>query len=138
MLLTIHERDIEPPLCRMCAACCRITFKLRDTDSRYRRFLRQIGYTMRPASEPGKKDCCDKKHDVSVDLGYCRHLDIKQNQGQEVFRCLIYETGDLPDLCRHFNFVSWAKANDTYNTGNMLLARAQQALDRLREMSLTP
>jgi hypothetical protein len=29
--------------------------------------------------------------------------------------------------------VSWAKANDTYSAGNSLLARAQQALNRLWE-----
>jgi hypothetical protein len=135
MKLDIHERDIETSLCQACGACCRITFKLRDTDSRYRRFLRQIGYDLRPPCEPGQADCCNKKHDVSIDMGYCRYLDREQNQGQEVFRCRIYETGDLPDLCAHFNCVSWAKANDKYTESNALLARAQQALDRLREGS---
>jgi hypothetical protein len=135
MVLTIHERDIEPQLCRMCAACCRITFKLRDTNSRYRRFLRQTGHHVLPPCEAGQKDCCDKKHDVTIDLGNCRHLEREQNQGREAYRCRIYETNDLPDLCAQFNCVSWAKANDTYNERNALLVRAQQALDRLRGKS---
>lgn len=132
MKLDIHERDMETQLCRMCAACCRITFKLRDTNSRYRRFLRQVGYDVRPPCEPGQKDCCEKKHDVSIDMGYCRHLAREQNQGQDVFRCLIYVTGGLPELCAQFNGVSWAKANDQYTESNALLARAQQALDQLQ------
>jgi hypothetical protein len=132
MDLTIHERDIEPQLCRMCAACCRITFKLRDTNSRYRRFLRQVGYDVRPPCEPGQRDCCHKKHDVSIDMGYCRHLDREENQGREFYHCRIYGTDGLPELCAQFNCVSWAKANDSYTEKNALLVRAQQALDRLR------
>ena len=46
MTLDIHERDISPDLCRICGSCCRVTFRLRDTTPRYRRFLRQIGYAL--------------------------------------------------------------------------------------------
>jgi Fe-S-cluster containining protein len=132
MTLNIHERDIEPQLCRACGACCQITFKLRDTNSRYRRFLRQIGYTLLPVCASGQTDCCDKKHDVTVNMGYCKHLDIEHHGGREEYRCRIYQTDDLPELCAQFNCVGWAKANDTYAPGNVLLEKAQKALDRLR------
>jgi hypothetical protein len=132
MTLDIHERDIEPRLCQVCAACCQITFKLRDTNSRYRRFLRQIGYNLVPSPLPGQADCCDKKHDVTVNMGYCKHLDITPHGDGDAHRCRIYRTDELPELCSQFNCVSWAKANDSYTPGNALLARAQQALDRLR------
>jgi hypothetical protein len=132
MNLDIHERDIEAQLCQFCAACCKITFKLRDTNSRYRRFLRQIGYELLPAPEPGQTDCCKKKHDVTVNMGYCKHLAMEHHQEGDVYRCEIYKKGDLPDLCAQFNCVSWAKANDNYVESNALLAKAQQAFDRLR------
>ena len=134
MNLEIHERDIGPELCQACGACCQITFKLRDTNTRYRRFLRQIGYMLLPGPAQGKSDCCDKKHDVTVNMGYCKHLDIEHGQDCELYRCKIYNTGDLPDLCSQFNCVSWAKANDTYSASSALLARAQQALNGLRKM----
>jgi hypothetical protein len=133
MKLDIHERDIGSELCRLCAACCRVTFKLRNTTPRYRRFLRQIGYTLLPGAEPGKEDCCEKKHDATVDMGYCKHLEIGHPEGGDVYRCLIYESGRLPDLCVQFNCVSWAKANENYAQSNSLLVRAQSAKNRLRE-----
>jgi hypothetical protein len=132
MNLDIHERDIDSKLCRSCAACCRITFKLRDTNSRYRVFLRQIGYKVLPVPGSGQADCCDKKHDVTVDMGYCKHLHVEDKSWGTVFRCRIYGTSDLPELCAQFNCVSWAKANDNYSEGNSLLVSAQQALNRLR------
>ena len=134
MNLEIHERDIGPELCQACGACCQITFKLRDTNTRYRRFLRQIGYMLLPGPTQGQPDCCDKKHDVTVNMGYCKHLDIEHSRDGESYRCKIYNTGDLPDLCSQFNCVSWAKANDTYSASNALLNKAQQALNRLRKM----
>jgi hypothetical protein len=132
MKLDIHERDIGSTLCQVCAACCRVTFKLRDTNSRYRRFLRQIGYNLLPAPASGQRDCCEKKHDATVDMGYCKHIEIERSPDGDVHRCRIYGTNDLPELCSQFNCVSWAKANDTYSDGNSLLVSAQQALDRLR------
>lgn len=133
MNIDIHERDIGPELCQVCGACCQITFKLRDTNTRYRRFLRQIGYMLLPGPAQGQPDCCDKKHDVTVNMGYCKHLDIEHCQDGELYRCKIYNTGDLPELCSQYNCVSWAKANDKYSAGNSLLAKAQQALNRLRK-----
>jgi hypothetical protein len=35
MTLEIHERDIDPELCQACAACCRITFKVRAVRAVY-------------------------------------------------------------------------------------------------------
>ena len=90
---------------------------------------------MLPPSEPGEKDCCEKKHDATVDMGYCRHLANEQIQSGETYTCRIYETNELPELCAQFNCVSWAKANDNYNAKNALLVRAQQALDQLRIVS---
>lgn len=134
MNLDIHERDIGLELCQACGACCQITFKLRDTNTRYRRFLRQIGYTLLPAPTPGQPDCCDKKHNVTVNMGYCKHLDIEHCRDGELYRCKNYNTEDLPELCSQFNCVSWAKANDTYSVDNPLLAKAQQTLNRLRRI----
>ena len=132
MKLDIHERDIDSRLCRTCGACCRVTFKLRNTTPRYRRFLRQIGYTLLPPAKSGKPDCCDKKHDATVDMDFCAHLEIREFAEGKVFRCRIYGTGRYPQLCEQYNCVSWAKANDAYNTKNSLLMSAQKALDRLR------
>lgn len=132
MILDIHERDIKSQLCQACGACCQITFKLRDTNSRYRSFLRQIGYILLPVSAPGWTDCCEKKHDVTVEMGYCKYLDVEHSRDGEVYRCRIYEIDDLPELCAQFNCVSGAKANNNYNASNSLLVRAQQALDRMR------
>jgi hypothetical protein len=50
-----------------------------------------------------------------------------------LYRCKIYNTKDLPDLCSQYNCVSWAKANDTYSPSNALIVRAQQAFNRLRK-----
>ena len=132
MKLDIHERDIESRLCQTCGACCRVTFKLRDTSTRYRRFLRQIGYTLLPPAQVGKSDCCDKKHDAAVDMDFCGHLEIREFAEGKTYRCRIYGTAGYPELCEQFNCVSWAKANETYTIRNSLLQRAQQALHRLR------
>lgn len=133
MKLDIHERDIEPGLCRTCAACCRITFKLRDTNTRYRKFLRQIGYALLPPPSDGQQDCCAGKHNATVDMGYCRHIEIERHPDGDRYRCRIYGTSELPELCAEFNCVSWAKANDSYSEKNSLLMTAQSALDRQRE-----
>jgi len=104
--LDIHERDIEPGLCQTCAACCRITFKLRDTTTRYRKFLRQIGYTLLPPPAAGQQDCCAGKHNATVDMDYCRHLEINQHLNGNLYICRVYGTEDLPELCAEFNCVS--------------------------------
>lgn len=134
MELDIHERDIDTRLCQACGACCRITFKLPNTTSRYRRFLRQIGYTVLPRAKVGKADCCEKKHDVTLDMDYCKHLEIREHAEGITYRCRIYKTGRYPQLCAQYNCVSWAKANDAYNSKNSLLMNAQKALDRLRAL----
>ena len=133
MKLDIHERDIDSQLCQACGACCRVTFKLRDTTSRYRRFLRQIGYNLIPPPEPGKPDCCDKKHDATVDMDFCDYLEIKESPDGAAYRCRIHGANGYPELCEHYNCVSWAKAHETYSLRNSLLVKAQQTLDRLRE-----
>ena len=132
MDLDIHERDIGEALCRACAACCRVTFKLPDTNSRYRRFLRQTGWTVLPPARDDRADCCDAKHDATVDAGPCRHLVSEDRGGTTLHRCTVHGTAAHPDLCADFNCVSWAKAHDTYSDRNSLLVSAQRALDRLR------
>ncbi len=132
MTLDIHERDISPDLCRICGSCCRVTFRLRDTTPRYRRFLRQIGYALLPPPTAGNPDCCEKKHDATVDLGFCRNLEVTESPDGPVHRCRVYGGPDFPELCEQFNCVSWAKANETYSTRNGLLVNAQRALNRLR------
>ena len=133
MKLDIHERDIEPDLCRLCAACCRITFRLQNTHTRYRKFLRRIGFNLLPPPAEGKEDCCPGKHTAVLDMGYCRNLEIETREDGPHYRCRIYVSEDLPELCREFNCVSWAKATDHYTEKNKLLWTAQNALDRLRE-----
>ncbi len=132
MKLDIRERDIDSNLCRICAGCCRITFKLRGTNSRYRRFLRQVGYDVLPRPAAGQPDCCEDRHDARADMGYCKFLEVDEQPGGTLFACQIYETSELPELCADFNCVSWAKANDSYNQRNPTLVRAQKAFDRLR------
>ncbi len=132
MNLDIHERDVEPILCRTCAACCRVTLSLRDTVSRYRCFLRQIGYEVLPPRTSTSADCCDKRHDARLDMGYCKYLEIGNTPATTAYRCRIYESEEMPQLCTDYNCVSWAKANDTYNEKNATLVKAQEALERLR------
>ena len=131
-MLDIHERDIESRLCKTCGACCRITLKLRGTTSRYRRFLRQIGYRLFPLPSSGAADCCGKKHDATADMGNCKHLEVSGEGDDQTYLCRIYASSTYPDLCRAYNCVSWAKANDNYSERNQLLVTAQKALDRLR------
>ena len=132
MELDIHERDIDSEVCQACGACCRVSFRLPETTTRYRRYLRQIGYTLYPAAKPGTPDCCNNKHDVKVDMGECAHLEIRLRGEDRFYRCRIYGTPRYPELCEQYNCVSWAKANDTYSTRNALLMSAQKALYRVR------
>lgn len=139
MKLDIHERDIDSQLCQTCAACCRVTLKIRDTGTRYRQFLRQIGYTVIPPTVSGKADCCDKKHDVTLDMDFCKHLRVSTVPGGgQTYQCAIYGAANYPELCEQFNCVSWAKAHENYSQRNSLLVKAQQALNRLRDNGLRP
>ena len=132
MALDIHERDVGEALCRACAACCRVTFRLEGTNSRYRRFLRQIGWRVLPPAREGRADCCEAKHEATVDAGPCRNLVSEDHAGAPRHRCRIHGTAEYPDLCADFNCVSWAKAHDNYSEKNHLLVAAQRALDGLR------
>ena len=127
--LTIHESDVSSALCRSCARCCEITLKLPATDSRYRRFLRSVGFELAPAAEAGLADCCDEVHDVTVRFGPCAHLTGGHETG---FSCNLYGSEAYPELCEHYNCVSWAKVNNAYSADNEIVAHAQAALDRLR------
>lgn len=131
-MLDIHERDIGPALCQRCGECCRVRLRLANTDSRYRRFLRKIGYEVLPASAVGRDDCCDARHDARVDMGYCQHLEITGSEDARGFCCRVHGTDDLPDLCAQYNCVSWAKARGEYDERNGMLCVAQRALDALR------
>lgn len=128
MELEIHERDVDSRLCQQCAACCRIQLTIKDTDSRYRQFLRTVGFNVHPPVEQDKADCCEKRHDVTLDMGYCKHLDVTE---QERYRCRIYGTPEFPVLCGQYNCVSWAKANNKYTASNATLRRAQETLSRI-------
>lgn len=92
-----------------------------------------MGYSLLPASAPGKSDCCDKKHDATVDLDFFSQLEISGVPEGRTYRCRIYGTSSYPELCEQFNCVSWAKANETYSERNALLVSAQRALNRLRD-----
>lgn len=131
MKLSIHEKDIGSQVCQRCAACCRIKLSLPKTDPRYRKFLRGVGLTiLPPPTEEG--DCCDKIHDVSVDLGNCLHLEISDQEGHPFYKCRIHGTEDFPELCEQYNCVGWAKARNGYNEDNEMLRQAQAAFDSLR------
>ncbi len=135
MKLSINHADIGSRLCQRCGACCRVHLNLNNTDSRYRVFLRTLGYALDPPAQEGQADCCDKRHNVRLDMGWCRHLEIGEQGDRPFYRCRIYETEDYPRLCADFDCVSWARQADTYNDNNRTLAKAQQALDRLKQAS---
>jgi hypothetical protein len=82
---------------------------------------------------PPAADCCDVTHDVSIDMGYCRHLKISEENGQRAFECRVYGSADFPDLCAQYNCVAWAKAFNSYNDSNVTLLAAQRAADRVHE-----
>lgn len=84
--------------------------------------------------KPGEdeEDCCSKVHDITIDMGYCRHLHV----AKEGYRCKIYSSNDFPQLCADYNCVSWAKARDRYSTTNTILIQAQRTLDLI--LSETP
>jgi len=128
----IHERDITPELCRLCGACCRINLRLPDTDTRYRAFLRQTGHTVSPPAQVNQKDCCEKRHEATVDMGYCQHLDVKGDGEQCSFSCRIYAAPEFPELCEQYNCVSWAKAEGKFPSGSDYVEAARIALHRLR------
>ena len=132
MKMTIHETDIESNLCQTCGACCRILLKIPSTTPRYRKFLRRLNFNVLPPAEPGQQDCCDANHDVDIDMGYCPHLVVGGSEMSPEYSCSIYNREDYPELCLHYNCVSWAKANDRYDDTNSLLVGAQVALARIR------
>jgi Fe-S-cluster containining protein len=130
--LDIAEGDITSELCERCAACCRVKLDVVGTNSRYRAFLRKLGYAMTPVSPPGEADCCVKVHDVTLDMGWCKHLEISGAEPSQRLRCGVYNTSDRPALCADYSCVGWAKASDSYNETNPVLAKAQESLDQLR------
>lgn len=96
-------------------------------------FLRQLGYVVQPPAKEGEPDCCGEPHDVGLDMGYCRHLEMKNENGETRCRCSVYRTADFPQLCADFDCVSWAKHGDGYNDRNNTLVIAQKALNLLRQ-----
>jgi hypothetical protein len=101
-------------------------------DARFRRFLRGVGFEVKPAPKEGSDDCCDGAHAVTVDLGPCRHLVTREEEAGTAYECAVYNDARRPQLCLDFNCVSWAKANNAYNLDNVLLVRAQQEWSDLR------
>lgn len=132
MQLNIVHADIGSDLCQRCAACCRISFRLVNTDSRYRAFLRTIGYSVIPPAAPGEDDCCGERHDITIDMGLCKHLEVDTDAHGRVYRCRLYGSSEFPELCADFDCVSWAKHSGTYDESNSTLAVAQRALETVR------
>lgn len=131
MHLSISHQDISSRLCQRCGACCRIALTIKNTDSRYREFLRTTGFDVQPPVKAGEADCCDKVHDIRIDTGYCKHLEIGADAEGELFRCRLYGSKDLPKMCADYDCVSWSRHDNSYNDGNRLLVTAQTALNRL-------
>jgi hypothetical protein len=138
-VLDLHERDIGSSLCQRCGACCRVFVAINNADSRFRRFLRTTGASVIPPAVSGQQDCCDEDHDIQVDLGWCQHLEIldEADVGRR-FRCKVYGTPEFPDLCAHYNCVSWAKFANAYDASNEILIQAQEAFNRLRAEDANP
>lgn len=132
MHLTVTHQDIGERLCRRCAACCRITLNIKNSDSRYRVFLRTLGFDVRPPAKPDEADCCDKVHDIKIDTGWCKHLEVGADTENTLYTCRLHGQPEYPSLCADYDCVSWARHDGTYHEGNPLLARAQAALDALR------
>ncbi len=131
-VLTIHERDISPAVCQRCARCCQIEIKLPNTDSRYRKFLRGVGMNLSPPVADGQDDCCDDPHEATLRLGPCMHLRSEETPGGPRYACALYGDSRRPELCEHFNCVSWAKVANLYNPRNELMACAQRAFEQAR------
>lgn len=129
----IHERDVDSELCGRCGACCRITIKLPDTDTRYRSFLRQTGFRLLPPPKPGALDCCNQRHDATLDMGYCSHLEVKEGAEGLRFRCRVYATSAFPQLCEQYNCVSWAKVGGQFPLGSENVDAARAALRELHK-----
>lgn len=132
MRLDIGHGDIGERLCRRCAACCRITLNIKNSDSRYRVFLRTLGFDVQPPAKAGGADCCEKVHDIKIDTGWCKHLEISEDRHGTLYRCRLHGGDDYPRLCAEYDCVSWARHDGSYHDGNALLATAQAALDALR------
>lgn len=134
MNLDIHERDVTSTVCQKCAACCNIRIKVDGTDSRYRSFLRAVGLTVIPSAKEGMSDCCDKKHEITIDLGPCKHLVEHRSQDSKSYSCGLYGTPSFPQMCKDYNCVSWAKAANGYSLSSDILVAAQVALDKTRNV----
>ncbi len=125
----IHEGDIRSEVCQQCAACCNVVLKVAATESRYRVFLRQVGFRVLPPPAAGKKDCCSDRHDIDIDMGPCRHLRTRAaGEAGPRYSCALHGTPELPELCADFNCVSWAKAFNQFDTENAALRQAVQAI----------
>ncbi len=132
MKIDISHKDIGSELCQRCAACCRVSLNIPGTTTRYRDFLRKLGYSVSPPPNENGEDCCEKQHDISLDMGYCKHLAIDSENGETLYRCKVYGTSEFPDLCADFDCVSWAKHGDAHRDSNKTIAAAQTALNLLR------
>ncbi len=132
MDITLTHQDIESRLCRRCAACCRITLNIKNTDSRYRVFLRTLDFAVHPPVKDGDPDCCEKVHDIKIDTGWCKHLEIGEDSHGKLYGCRLYGQAHYPRLCKEYDCVSWAHHDNTYHDGNALLKTAQMAFDALR------
>lgn len=137
MEINVAHSDIGSELCQSCAGCCRILLNLAGTSSRYRKFLRTIGFKVLPEAADGQDDCCAENHDIRVDMGHCKHLDLTTADGQIKYSCSLYGTDRFPELCADFDCVSWAKHGGNYHDGNPLLQIAQRALNRINDKQRT-
>lgn len=127
--LSIHESDISSELCQTCAACCTIKLQVAGTNSRYRKFLRTTGFKVEPVPAEGMDDCCEEQHDITINMGPCKHLKSVEVSTGRRFLCELHGSSRFPRLCAEYNCVSWAKARNNYTNANDLLMAAQKAFD---------
>ena len=134
-LLSIHEADITPELCRRCAKCCEIDIAIPSVDPRRRMYFRGVGLNISPPPKDGKDDCCDQTHDVTLHLGPCTHLKAECKGPDRLYTCALFDDARRPRLCEDYNCVSWAKVHDQFNLSDHRLAAAQAALEALSNSS---
>lgn len=133
--INVSHADICSSLCQRCAACCRILLKIPGTDTRYRRFLRAVGYSIAPPPDQANPnaDCCDELHEITIDMGLCPNLQITEKDGAPFYHCVLYGRDNYPQLCADFDCISWAKYANRCDDSNSTLVAAQGALNLLRE-----